>query len=193
MKCMSYRKNYILSDRKVKELQAQLLERDRMDQTNVEEMQTLLEKIRGLRKSDFALENQDKEVTLSEGRKEGFEAGREVGLVEGQKKGFEEGQAGRISLEEHHQISAHSRIPVLRDFLKTDTFKIAVEVKSTDSFANGYKTCESQIEKLGGFQESFDRSKMDITLDGDVQPYPNEPDLEDDEFAALREEIEAED
>ncbi|KAL2228772.1 UNVERIFIED_CONTAM: hypothetical protein Sindi_1856900 [Sesamum indicum] len=155
-------------------------------------MQTLLEEIGGLKKQ-LAEAEKAREVALSEGRKEGFEAGREVGLVEGHKKGFDEGQTGRISLEEHHQILARSRMAVVRDFLKIDTFTTAVEIKSTDSFAKGNKTCEAQIEKLGGFQESFDRSRMDITLDGDLQPYPTEPNLKEDEFAALREELEAED
>ena len=80
---------------------------------------------------------------------------------------------------------------VVRDILKTDTFKTAVEIKSADSFTKGYKTCEAQIEKLGGFQESFNCSQMDIMLDGDLQPYPDEPDLEEDKFAALREGLEA--
>ncbi|KAL2226524.1 UNVERIFIED_CONTAM: hypothetical protein Sindi_2011100, partial [Sesamum indicum] len=144
MKCTTYRKNHILSDRK-------------------------------------------------KGRKEGFEAGKEVGLVEGYKKGFDEGQASRISLKEHHQILASSRMAVVRDFLKTDTFKTAVDIKSADSFTKGYKTCEAQIEKHGRFQESFNRSQMDITLDGDLQPYPDEPDLEEDKFVASREELEADD
>lgn len=48
MKCTTYRKNHILSDRKVKELQAQLADRDRTDRAHVEEMQTLLEKLRVL-------------------------------------------------------------------------------------------------------------------------------------------------
>ncbi|KAL2226480.1 UNVERIFIED_CONTAM: hypothetical protein Sindi_2006700 [Sesamum indicum] len=45
IKCTTYRKNNILSDRKVKELQAQLADRDRTDRAHVEEMQTLLEKL----------------------------------------------------------------------------------------------------------------------------------------------------
>ncbi|KAL2226474.1 UNVERIFIED_CONTAM: hypothetical protein Sindi_2006100 [Sesamum indicum] len=147
----------------------------------------------GFWKGELAAANKDKEVALSEGRKEGFEAGKEVELVEGHKKGFDEGQAGRISLEEHHQILASSRMAVVRDFLKTDTFKTTIEIKSADFFTKGYKTCEAQIEKLGGFQESFNCSQMDIMLDGDLQPYPDEPDLEEDKFAALREELEADD
>ncbi|KAL2228689.1 UNVERIFIED_CONTAM: hypothetical protein Sindi_1848600 [Sesamum indicum] len=80
----------------------------------------------------------------------------------------------------------------VRDFLKIDTFTTALEIKSADSFAKGYQTCQAQIEELGGFQESFNRDQLDITLDGDLQPYRAEPDLKDDELMALREELEAE-
>ncbi|KAL2246025.1 UNVERIFIED_CONTAM: hypothetical protein Sindi_2870700 [Sesamum indicum] len=189
MKCMSYRWNHMVSDKKVKDLSAQLAERDRIDRVHVEEMQTLAEEIQKLKDQLLAVDKA-KEIALSEGRKEGFDAGREVGLVEGHKQGLEEGKAGRITLEEHHQAMTSSRIPTVRDFLKSDTFKTAVEIKSADFFTKGYKTCEAQLEKLGGFSESFDRSQMDITLDGNLQPYPDEPALEDDEFAALRDEIE---
>ncbi|KAL2225385.1 UNVERIFIED_CONTAM: hypothetical protein Sindi_2982700 [Sesamum indicum] len=91
-------------------------------------------------------------------------------------------QSGRILLEEHQKLLANSRMAAVRDFLKTDTFTTALELKSTDSFAKGYKTCE----------ESFDRSRLDITLDGDLQPYPPDPELKDDEFMVLRAEMEAE-
>ncbi|KAL2246918.1 UNVERIFIED_CONTAM: hypothetical protein Sindi_2544100 [Sesamum indicum] len=80
----------------------------------------------------------------------------------------------------------------VRDFLKTDTFTTALEIKSADSFTKGYETCLSQVEKLDGFHESFDRSKLDISLDGDLQPLPPDPELKDDEFMVLRDELEAE-
>ncbi|KAL2232619.1 UNVERIFIED_CONTAM: hypothetical protein Sindi_1441900 [Sesamum indicum] len=134
----------------------------------------------------------ERDVALAEGRREGFDAGREAGLAEGHMRGFEEGQSGRILLEEHQKLLADSRMAAVRDFLKTDTFTTALELKSTDSFAKGYKTCEYQIEKLGGFSESFDRGRLDITLDGDLQPYPPDPELKDDEFMVLRAEMEAE-
>ncbi|KAL2250132.1 UNVERIFIED_CONTAM: hypothetical protein Sindi_2486900 [Sesamum indicum] len=139
-----------------------------------------------------------KEVAFSEGRKEGFEEGREAGLVEGHKEGFrsgheqgiEEGKAGRITLEEHHQALSSSRVSIARDFLKSNSFKTTVEIKSVDFFNKGYKTFEAQLETLGGFAESFDRCQMDITLDGKLQPYPEEPAPEDDEFSVLLNEIE---
>ncbi|KAL2248372.1 UNVERIFIED_CONTAM: hypothetical protein Sindi_2689500 [Sesamum indicum] len=198
LKCKSYRKNYIMTDRKVKELQAQLAERDNQELKHADELLAYAEKIKHLegqldvakKEKEIALSERD--VALAEGKKEGFDTGREAGLAEVHTRGFEEGQSGRITLGEHQKLLAGSRMAAIRDFLKTDTFTTGLELKSTDSFAKGYKTCEFQIEKLGGFQESFDRSQLDITLDGDLQPYPPDPELKDDEFMALRAELEAE-
>ncbi|KAL2245790.1 UNVERIFIED_CONTAM: hypothetical protein Sindi_2847200 [Sesamum indicum] len=198
LQCTSYRKNYIMTDRKVKELQAQLVDRDNQVLKHADELLAYAEKIKQLSgeldvaKKEREIALSEREVALAEGRKEGFDAGREAELAEGHTQGFEEGQSGRISLEEHQKLLAGSRMAAVRDFLKTDTFTTALELKSTDSFAKGYKTCEYQIEKLGGFQESFDRSRLDITLDGDLQPYPPDPELKDDEFMILRAELEVE-
>ncbi|KAL2250892.1 UNVERIFIED_CONTAM: hypothetical protein Sindi_2211500 [Sesamum indicum] len=184
LKCTSYRKNYIKSDKKALKHADELL-------SYAEQIKRLSGELDVARKErEIAIS--EREVALAEGRKEGFDAGREAGLAEGHTRGFEEGQSGRIPLEEHQKLLADSRMAAVRDFLKTDTFTTALELKSTDSFAKGYKTCEYQIEKLGGFQESFDRSRLDITLDGDLQPYPPDPELKDDEFMVLRAEMEAE-
>ncbi|KAL2250248.1 UNVERIFIED_CONTAM: hypothetical protein Sindi_2498500 [Sesamum indicum] len=198
LKCTSYRKNYIKSDKKVQELQARVVELDNQALKHADELLSYAEQIKRLsgeldvarKEREIALSERD--VALAEGRKEGFDAGREAGLAEGHTRGFEEGQSGRILLEEHQKLLANSRMAVVRDFLKTDTFTTALELKTTDSFAKGYKTCEYQIEKLGGFSESFDRGRLDITLDGDLQPYPPDPELKDDEFMVLRAEMEAE-
>ncbi|KAL2224138.1 UNVERIFIED_CONTAM: hypothetical protein Sindi_2943500 [Sesamum indicum] len=184
LKCTSYRKNYIKSDKKALKHADELL-------SYAEQIKRLSGELDVARKErEIAISERD--VALVEGRREGFDAGREAGLAEGHTRGFEEGQSGRILLEEHQKLLANSRMAAVRDFLKTDTFTTALELKSTDSFAKGYKTCEYQIEKLGGFQESFDRSRLDITLDGDLQPYPPDPELKDDEFMVLRAEMEAE-
>ncbi|KAL2235375.1 UNVERIFIED_CONTAM: hypothetical protein Sindi_1269700 [Sesamum indicum] len=198
LKCTSYRKNYIKSDKKVQELQARVVELDNQALKHADELLSYAEQIKRLsgeldvarKEREIAISERD--VALTEGRREGFDAGREAGLAEGHTRGFEKGQSGRILLEEHQKLLANSRMAAVRDFLKTDTFTTALELKTTDSFAKGYKTCEYQIEKLGGFSESFDRSRLDITLDGDLQPYPPDPELKDDEFMVLRAEMEAE-
>ncbi|KAL2246027.1 UNVERIFIED_CONTAM: hypothetical protein Sindi_2870900 [Sesamum indicum] len=198
LKCTSYRKNYIKSDKKVQELQARVVELDNQALKHADELLSYAEQIKRLsgeldvarKEREIAISERD--VALAEGRREGFDAGREAGLAEGHTRGFEEGQSGRILLEEHQKLLADSRMAAVRDFLKTDTFTTALELKTTDSFAKGYKTCEYQIEKLGGFSESFDRGRLNITLDGDLQPYPPDPELKDDEFMVLRAEMEAE-
>ncbi|KAL2226384.1 UNVERIFIED_CONTAM: hypothetical protein Sindi_1997100 [Sesamum indicum] len=126
MKCTIYRKNHILSDRK-----------GYNGSSSCGGDADFARETPGFGRASLQL--------LTRTRRSPYEKGH--------KKGFDEGQAGRISLEEHHQILASSRVAVVRDILKTDTFKTAVEIKSADSFTKGYKTCEAQIEKLGGFQD----------------------------------------
>ncbi|KAL2237405.1 UNVERIFIED_CONTAM: hypothetical protein Sindi_0932200 [Sesamum indicum] len=171
---------------KVQDLRVQLAERDETERKQEDNLLALGDEVQKLR-AELDASKKDKEILRSE-----HEAGREAGLEEGRKRGVEEGQAGRIPIEEHQRILAGSRMSAVRDFLKTDTFTTALEIKSADSFAKGYETCLSQVEKLGGFTESFDRSKLDISLDGDLQPLPPDPELKDDEFMVLRDELEAE-
>ncbi|KAL2245973.1 UNVERIFIED_CONTAM: hypothetical protein Sindi_2865500 [Sesamum indicum] len=180
LKCTHYRRSYIQTDQKEDNLLAL-----------GDEVQKLRAEL-DVAKKEREILRSEQEVALAEAKKEAFDAGREVGLVEGHKRGVEEGQAGRILVEEHQRSLANSRMSAVRDFLKTDTFTTALEIKSADSFTKGYEICLSQVEKLGGFHESFDRSKLDISLDGDLQPLPPDPELKDDEFMALRDELEAE-
>ncbi|KAL2228379.1 UNVERIFIED_CONTAM: hypothetical protein Sindi_1817600 [Sesamum indicum] len=198
LKCTHYRRSYIQTDQKVQDLRSQLAERDETERKQEDNLLALGDEVQKLRaeldvaKKEREILRSEQEVALAEAKKEAFDAGREVGLVEGHKRGMEEGQAGRIPVEEHQRALASSRISAVRDFLKTDTFTTALEIKSADSFTKGYETCLSQVEKLGGFHESFDRSKLDISLDGDLQPLPPDPELKDDEFMVLRDELEAE-
>ncbi|KAL2228284.1 UNVERIFIED_CONTAM: hypothetical protein Sindi_1808100 [Sesamum indicum] len=198
LKCTHYRKSYIQTDQKVQDLRSQLAERDETERKQEDNLLALGDEVQKLRaeldvaKKEREILRSEQEVALAEAKKEAFDAGREVGLVEGHKRGVEEGQAGRILVEEHQRALADSRMSAVRDFLKTDTFTTALEIKSADSFTKGYEICLSQVEKLGGFRESFDRSKLDISLDGDLQPLPPDPELKDDEFMVLRDELEAE-
>ncbi|KAL2237801.1 UNVERIFIED_CONTAM: hypothetical protein Sindi_0971800 [Sesamum indicum] len=184
LKCTHYRRSFIQTDQK----------RDEADLKHADSMLVLGEKVTSIEAELDAARKErevllsEKEVALAEAKREAFEAGRE----EGHKHGVEEGQAGRIPIEEHQQVLANSRMSAVRDFLKTDTFTTALELNSADSYAKGYETCLSQITKLGGLQESFGRGQLSIALDGGLQPYPADPDLKDDEFMALRDELEAE-
>ncbi|XP_020547962.1 uncharacterized protein LOC110011682 [Sesamum indicum] len=198
LKFTHYRKSFIQTNQKLQNLKAQLTERDEADLKHTDSMLVLGEKVQKLEAELDAARKEkeillsEKEVALAKAKKEAFQVGREVGLIEGHKHEVEEGQAGRIPIEEYQRGLANSRMSAVRDFLKTDTFTTALEIKSADSFAKGYETCQSQIEKLGGFHESFDRSNLDISLDGGLQPLPADPELKDDEFMALRDELEAE-
>ncbi|KAL2230798.1 UNVERIFIED_CONTAM: hypothetical protein Sindi_1674200 [Sesamum indicum] len=171
---------------RLEEFGAQAHLQDQADLRHVDDMMALGDKIKSL-EAELDAVRKEKEIALSE---------KEVALSEAKKEAFEAGREWKAKLvalpEEHHQVLANSRMSAVRDFLKTDTFTTALEIKSADSFAKGYETCQAQIAKLGGFQESFDRGQLDITLDGDLQPYLVEPDLKDDEFMALRDELEAE-
>ncbi|KAL2248678.1 UNVERIFIED_CONTAM: hypothetical protein Sindi_2341500 [Sesamum indicum] len=190
LKCTHYRRSFIQTDQKVQNLKAQLAERDEADLKHADSMLVLGEKVQKLEAELDAARKEkeillsEKEVALPEAKKEAFDAGREVGLVEGHKHGVEEGQAGRVPIEEYQRALADSRMSAVRDFLKADTFMTALEIKSADSFAKGFETFQSQIAKLSGFHESFDRSKLDISLDGDLQPLPADPELKDDELEA---------
>ncbi|KAL2224697.1 UNVERIFIED_CONTAM: hypothetical protein Sindi_2969000 [Sesamum indicum] len=82
---------------------------------------------------------------------------------------------------------------VVRDFLKTNTFTTTGRSNQLTHLSKATRLVKPKLKNFAGFQESFDRSRLDITLDGDLQPYPAEPDLKDDEFAALRKELEDED
>ncbi|KAL2226628.1 UNVERIFIED_CONTAM: hypothetical protein Sindi_2021500 [Sesamum indicum] len=194
LKCTHYRRSFIQTNQKVQNLKAQLAERDEADLNYADSMLVLGEKVTSLEAELDAARKErevllsEKEVALAEAKREAFEAGRE----EGHKHGVEEGQAGRIPIEEHQQVLANSRMSAVRDFLKTDTFTTTLELKSANSYAKGYETFLYQITKFGGLQESFDRGQLSIALDGDLQRYPADPDLKDDEFMALRDELEAE-
>ncbi|KAL2226836.1 UNVERIFIED_CONTAM: hypothetical protein Sindi_2042300 [Sesamum indicum] len=197
LKCTHYRRSYIQTDQKVQDLRSQLAERDETERKQEDNLLALGDEVQKLRteldvaKKEREILRSEQEVALAEAKKEAFDTGREVGLVEGHKRAMEEGQAGRIPVEEHQRALASSRMSAVRDFLKTDTFTTALEIKSADSFTKGYETCLSQVEKLGGFHETFDRSKLDISLDGDLQPLPPDPELKDDEFMVLMDELEA--
>ncbi|KAL2241092.1 UNVERIFIED_CONTAM: hypothetical protein Sindi_0750400 [Sesamum indicum] len=185
LKCTSYRRNYIMFDRKVQELQARLVDLDNQVLKHVDELLAYAEQIKHLlgeldvARKDREIAISEREVALAEGRKEGSDAGREAGLAKGHTRGAPK-TPGWVS---------NGCCP---RFHEDGYFHDCLGTQIHYSFARGYKTCEYQIEKLGGFQESFDRSRLDITLDGDLQPYPPDPELKDDEFMVLRAKLEAE-
>ncbi|KAL2243548.1 UNVERIFIED_CONTAM: hypothetical protein Sindi_0472800, partial [Sesamum indicum] len=118
--------------------------------------------------SAYAAESsKPKEDVFIEGKKEGFAADREVGHVEGQKEGFR-----------------------ARDFVKSSSFQVVVEIKFVEFFNKGFSTCKAQLNTLGGFAKNFDQELLKPMLYGQLQPYPGEPAPGDDEFLTLLDEIE---
>ncbi|KAK4435058.1 hypothetical protein Salat_0669100 [Sesamum alatum] len=84
------------------------------------------------------------------------------------------------------------RIDGARDFLKTPTFKLAVDIQSARFLNEGFDKCVSQVDHLKGFVDGFDRTRLDPSLDATLQPYPEEATsstLAADEFEVLASEV----
>ncbi|KAL0406548.1 UNVERIFIED_CONTAM: hypothetical protein Slati_3968700 [Sesamum latifolium] len=94
--------------------------------------------------------------------------------------------------EEYNASLANSRLQGARDFLKSSAFKVAVEIKATNFVNDGFEKCKAQVAKLQGFVGGFDTSRLDPSLDNNLQSYPDvpEPDTLPDEFDALIEDVE---
>ncbi|KAL2245957.1 UNVERIFIED_CONTAM: hypothetical protein Sindi_2863900 [Sesamum indicum] len=78
-----------------------------------------------------------------------------------------------------------------RDFLKSRTFREAVENQASDFMVEGFEKCQGQILKLEGFVEDFDLDQLDVSLDKNLEPYPPGPAPVDDfpEFLPLMDEL----
>ncbi|KAL2250204.1 UNVERIFIED_CONTAM: hypothetical protein Sindi_2494100 [Sesamum indicum] len=161
--CTYYRKSFISTDQKLQAFKAQLVEWDQADLRHADDMMAFGDKIKSL-EAELDAARKEKEIILSE---------KEVALSKAKKEAFEAGR--EVGLIEGHKQGLEEGQVVCR------------------LIGQGLRDLPAQIEKLGRFQESFDRGQLDITLDGDLQPYPAEPDLkDDDEFMALRDELQAE-
>ncbi|KAK4421683.1 hypothetical protein Salat_2118900 [Sesamum alatum] len=69
---------------------------------------------------------------------------------------------------------------------------IEVDVQSAQFLNDGFDKCLAQVMHLQGFVEGFDQSRLDSSLDGQLQPYPPEAasdPSEEDVFASLINEI----
>ncbi|KAL2237389.1 UNVERIFIED_CONTAM: hypothetical protein Sindi_0930600 [Sesamum indicum] len=73
------------------------------------------------------------------------------------------------------QRSAEARLNGARDFLRSRTFREAVENQASDLMIEGFEKCQGQIQKLDGFAESFDLEQLDVSLDRNLEPYPPGP------------------
>ncbi|KAK4419926.1 hypothetical protein Salat_2405500 [Sesamum alatum] len=84
------------------------------------------------------------------------------------------------------------RLEGARDFLKTPTFKLAVDIQSARFLNEGFDKCVFQVDYLKGFVNDFNRTRLDPSLDATLQPYPEETassTIVADEFEALAAEV----
>ncbi|KAK4423152.1 hypothetical protein Salat_1898000 [Sesamum alatum] len=136
------------------------------------------------------IEESKKQVAaaLEQGRTDGFSAGLLAGKIEG----ITEGRETFLQSDEYKQSLASARLQGAREFPKSPVFKTAVDVQSAQFLNDGFDKCIAQVAHLQGFVEGFDQSRLDSSLDGQLQPYPpdaaSEPSGED-EFATLISEI----
>ncbi|KAL0416821.1 UNVERIFIED_CONTAM: hypothetical protein Slati_3514000 [Sesamum latifolium] len=78
--------------------------------------------------------------------------------------------------------------------MKSPVFRVAVEIKAATFVNDGFKKCKAQVSKLQGFADGFDQSRLDPSLDNNLEPYPEMAPKADtdqaDEFEALIAEVE---
>ncbi|KAL0451561.1 UNVERIFIED_CONTAM: hypothetical protein Slati_1134200 [Sesamum latifolium] len=103
-----------------------------------------------------------------------------------------QGREDFLKSEEYHAAIAHACLQGARDFLRSAAFRTAVEIKAAHFVNEGFEKCKAQAIKLNGFVDGFDFSRLDASLDNDLEPYPEVPEAEapTDEFEALIEEVE---
>ncbi|KAL2246134.1 UNVERIFIED_CONTAM: hypothetical protein Sindi_2881600 [Sesamum indicum] len=109
-----------------------------------------------------------------------FEACKEQGLAEGRDQGIAEGRALFLQSQEFQDMLGHARLNGARDFLRSRTFREAVENQASDFMIEGFEKCQGQIQKPEGFVENFDLEQLDVSLDKKLEPYPPGPAPADD-------------
>ncbi|KAK4425993.1 hypothetical protein Salat_1793300 [Sesamum alatum] len=170
LKCLMFRNDKADAEKKVHELEQSL------ESAKIAEKKALHDKVAAdAQVSDLearlsaTVEGSKKQVAdaLEQGRSDGFSAG----LLAGKTEGIIEGA---------------------RDFLKSPIFKMAVELQSAQFLNEGFDKCIAQVAHLQGFAEGFDQTRLDSSLDSQLQPYPSAivPELAgEDEFASLAAEL----
>ncbi|KAK4412433.1 hypothetical protein Salat_2890400, partial [Sesamum alatum] len=125
---------------------------------------------------------------LEQGRTDGFS----TGLLAGKTEGITEGRETFLQLDEYKRSISSARLQGARDFLKSPVFKMVVNLQSAQFLNDGFDKCTAQVVHLQGFIEGFDQTRLDSSLDAELQPYPSKvaPELAgEDEFVSLASEI----
>ncbi|KAL2230217.1 UNVERIFIED_CONTAM: hypothetical protein Sindi_1616100 [Sesamum indicum] len=184
LKCAGFRHNQMAAERIIRDLRAQLASFSSKEEEWSKSMSTQEARIKELEAQVVS----EASKAAAEGEKRGFDAGHAAGKV----VGIAEGREIFLKSEEFNQQVRGIRLQGVRDFLKTPTFDSAVEIKAADYLLQGFDRCKSQISRLQGFAPNFDISRLNPSLDANLQPLPEEDDTpsENDEFSVLVDEIE---
>ncbi|KAL2232445.1 UNVERIFIED_CONTAM: hypothetical protein Sindi_1424500, partial [Sesamum indicum] len=120
-----------------------------------------------------------------------FEAGREEGLAKGRDRGVAEGRALFLQSQDFQSMMNEARLNGARDFLRSQTFREAVENQASELMIEGFEKCQGQIQKLNGLAEGFDLEQLDVSLDRNLEPYPPGPEPTDEfsEFLPLMDDL----
>ena len=156
----------MIADRKVRNLRKKLADSN----AHEKELEAKVLELENHLSTLVAEVDKAKEDAFNKGRREGFLAGREVGYL----VGINEGREGYISLDKNQNLLVASRLQAARDFLKAPVFLVVVEIKATNFINDGFEKCKAQVATLRGFGDGFDQSRLDPSLVGNLQPYPEE-------------------
>ncbi|KAL2227629.1 UNVERIFIED_CONTAM: hypothetical protein Sindi_2121600 [Sesamum indicum] len=97
-----------------------------------------------------------------------LEAGKQEAFMVGSEAGIEESRLTFLQSSEYKDALTQARLHGARDFMKTPAFNDAVETKAADFMIMGFEKCQSQIQKLNGYVEGFDRAQLNHALDGNL-------------------------
>ncbi|KAK4434749.1 hypothetical protein Salat_0637800 [Sesamum alatum] len=191
LKCLMFRNDKADVETKIRELE-QSLERAKVVEKEALEAKAATDaQVAALGSQLSATIEESKQqaaAALEQGRTDSFLASRLVGKTEG----VIEGREAFLQSDDYKQSLANARLQGEQDFLKSPVFKTAVDVQSAQFLNDGFDKCIAQAVYLQGFVEGFDQSRLDSSLDGQLQPYPPEAASDpsgEDEFASLIDEI----
>ncbi|KAK4421188.1 hypothetical protein Salat_2069300 [Sesamum alatum] len=159
LKCSIFCHDKAIADLKIHNLQKELADLQDKEKVIQQDKATLKAKIVEI-EVHFQRAVEEEEKKHDEAQERGKTEGFFVGLHDGQTEGLNEGRDA---------------------YLQSDEQKIEVSEHRFDK-------CVAQVTKLGGFAEGFDCNQLDLSLDANLHPYPEEEDAavaELDEFAAL--------
>ncbi|KAK4426470.1 hypothetical protein Salat_1415600 [Sesamum alatum] len=171
LKCSMFRYQKSVAESKVVDLQKEISEAKQREK-DVFDAKAALEAENAdlkaqLHRAKEAVQ-QSMEDVFERGRIDGFSAGEVAGCA----RGVAEGREVFLCSDEYKKMTATYRLEGARDFLKTPTFKLAVDIQSAHFLNEGFDKYVSQVDYLKGFVNDFVRTRLDPSLDATLQPYP---------------------